>query len=146
MNQSVYYARNSHNKRRGKMARTLSPVKSFIPLMGLFSALVFCDLLASASASNILFLSPITAPSHSNFFKPVVRELVNRGHFVTYWNGLKPGTDMGSAPNFRQLFSERLGQVNAAHGIGFEDRNHKYYLFFTLHWRIKAYCTAIYQV
>ena len=38
--------------------------------------------------SSILFLSPLTAPSHSNFFKPAVKALAVRGHFVTYWNGL----------------------------------------------------------
>ena len=98
-----------------------------------------------SNGSNILFLTPITAPSHSNFFKPVVRELANRGHTVTYWNGLKPSL-YGSGGNLRQLYSEQLGRLNSNHENNFELRHQKYFLFFTLHWRLMAYCTAIYQV
>ena len=41
-------------------------------------------------SDRILVASPITSHSHTNVFKPLVRALVERGHDVTYWNGLRP--------------------------------------------------------
>lgn len=94
------------------------------------------------SGSNILVLSPITAPSHSNYFKPVVKQLAKRGHTVTYWNGLKPEPAMN---NVRQLYSEALGLINSDHKVTFEDRNNPLQLLFKFYDRIVVYCNVIYQ-
>ena len=91
---------------------------------------------------NILVLSPITAPSHSNFFKPVVKELASRGHTVTYWNGLKPGPRLD---NVRQLYSDTLGLINSDHQVDFNDRDKPFELLFKFYDRTVAYCTAIYE-
>ena len=76
---------------------------------------------------NILFLSPITAPSHSNFFKPVIAALAGRGHTITYWNGLKPSEDEillanQSNNNLRLLYSDNLAEFNTNYQISFKDR------------------------
>ena len=77
--------------------------------------------------SNVLFLSPITAPSHSNFFKPVVKALADRGHYVTYWNGLKPdnygvsANNNSRSDNLRLLYSPQLDRFNRDYQVGFQD-------------------------
>lgn len=93
-------------------------------------------------AHNILFLSPITSPSHSNFFKPVVKELVDRGHSVTYWNGLKPSGVESS--RLRLLYSSQLGEINSDHEIRFSD-NGPIELLFRIPTRMETFCKAIYQ-
>ena len=57
-----------------------------------FLVLVMTSLIViqSVSAYNILVVSPITTPSHTNILKPLAMALADeRGHSVTYWNGLK---------------------------------------------------------
>ena len=94
--------------------------------------------------SNILVLSPITAPSHSNFIRPIVKALARRGHTLTYWNGLKPDA-AESSPNVRQLYSEEIGLINSDHNMGFDDRDRMFRLFVAFYDRMIKYCTAIYQ-
>lgn len=114
-------------------------------LISLTSCLLITSLLTSCTDGlNFLVVSPITTPSHSNFFRPVVHELSRKGHKVTYWNGLKPDNDAKS-PNLRQLYSERLAPLNDDHQVSFNDRNHPYLLFLTFYRRTINYCTAIYQ-
>ncbi len=98
-------------------------------------------------ASNILVLSPLTAPSHSNFFKPVVKALADRGHFVTYWNGLESGikTQNKSSSNLRLLYSPDLESLNRNYGVGFQDRGSPFRLFFDIPSRLAKYCAAVYQ-
>jgi len=95
--------------------------------------------------SNILILSPVTAPSHSNFIRPMVRELANRGHTVTYWNGLKSDKDSLPRNNLRQLYSEALGELNSDHQVSFADRGHQFLLLFTFYDRTVSACKAIYE-
>lgn len=95
--------------------------------------------------SNILFLSPITAPSHSSFFKPVVQELARKGHTVTYWNGLKPDPSLDQNENISQLYSPEFSKFNDNHDVRFEDRNHPYLLFIAFYDRTVNYCNAIYR-
>lgn len=102
-------------------------------------------LLHAGLASNILVLSPITAPSHSNFFKPIVKELTRRGHSVTYWNGLKADKETGRTKNLRHLYSDEIGVINSDHQVGFKDRDKPFELFLAFYDRTIKYCTAIYQ-
>ena len=53
----------------------------------IFLLLLFTEFSAS-SAHRILVMMPITTHSHNNYVKTVVKALVDRGHFVTYWSGL----------------------------------------------------------
>ena len=70
----------------------------------------YCD--SQQQKNNILVLSPYTMPSHSNFIRPVVKELASRGHNVTYWNGLKPAiNDAELNSNLRQLYSESTEEL-----------------------------------
>ncbi|EFX67070.1 hypothetical protein DAPPUDRAFT_262158 [Daphnia pulex] len=46
--------------------------------------LLVLTIICSGAAHNILVLTPITTPSHSNVFEPLVAQLADRGHFVTY--------------------------------------------------------------
>ncbi|KAI9554593.1 UDP-glycosyltransferase 208B2 [Daphnia sinensis] len=94
----------------------------------------------SASAHRILILSPIATYSHTNFLKPVVKGLVERGHFVTYWNGLvtenqakdflNQTTDFyNQTTNFRLLYSpEKPNNV-----------------IFDLPKRMERYCRTLYR-
>lgn len=106
-----------------------------------FCSVYWADL---AHGSNILVLSPITAPSHSNFVRPIVQTLARRGHTLAYWNGLKPNSDE-SSPNIRQLYSDELGLINSDHNMRFDDRNKPFQLFLAFYDRTIKYCTAIYQ-
>ena len=107
-------------------------------------------LLAAVDGGNILVLSPITAPSHSNFIRPVVIELANRGHTVTYWNGLKPSSNARKLLNVRHLYSESLHQLNGNHHttVGFDDCSlyRRFRMFFLdMSRKLETYCTVIYQ-
>ena len=97
--------------------------------------------------SSILVLSPITTPSHSNFFQPVVKALADRGYVVSYWNGLKPskGFMENKMTNLNLLYSPELGRINSDHQIGFGDRDSRFRLLFDIPRRMAMYCTAIYQ-
>ena len=101
----------------------------------------------SVNAYNILVLSPITTPSHTNILKPLAMALADeRGHSVTYWNGLKPPSTFNSTTNnLRVLHSPKLAEINSDHQIGFNDRNSAFRLFFDIPKRMKMYCTAVYQ-
>ena len=79
----------------------------------------WCAHLAQCDGAKILFLSPITSPSHTNFFKPVVKALAERNHTITYWNGLKPDKSLMVFPNVRTLYSESVGAFNVDHNIDF---------------------------
>ena len=106
----------------------------------------------NVDGSNVLFLSPITAPSHSNFFKPVVKALADRGHYVTYWNGLKPdnysvSNNNSRSDNLRLLYSPQLDRFNRDYQVGFQDRHsqRQFKLFFDIPARLTVYCEAIYR-
>lgn len=96
-------------------------------------------------AHNILVLSPITAPSHSNVFRPLVRALADGGHSVTHWNGLKAPDKKDNNHLLRLLYSPHLGEVNSDHRIQFSDRDSPYRLFFEIPKRTAVYCAAIYK-
>ena len=114
----------------------------------------FCfSLLSSLSiisaAHNILVLSPVTSPSHSNFFRPVVRELAERGHYVTYWNGIPPDKSIFSnqtANNLRVIYSSSLATINNHHKtISIKDHGSPFRLLLGIPRRMVSYCTAIYN-
>ena len=119
---------------------TVDSITSPTAKMLLIHFLIICVVIVGGS--NILVLTPITAPSHSNFFKPIVKELASRGHTVTYWNGLKPGPRVD---NVRQLYSDTLGLINSDHQITFNDRDKALRLFLKFYDRTVAYCTAIFE-
>ena len=93
------------------------------------------------SGANVLFLSPHTSYSHSNFLIPVIKELANRGHSVTFWNGLRPREQID---NVTQLYSEKLHHYNSNHKIGFEGNN-PYKLLMTLPERMITVCNTVYN-
>jgi hypothetical protein len=94
-------------------------------------------------------LSPITTPSHTNVLKPLVMALADqRGHSVTYWNGLKPPSAFNSTSgNLRVLHSSPsdLVDINNDHGIRFSHRNSPFRLFFDIPQRMANYCTAVFN-
>jgi glucuronosyltransferase len=111
---------------------------------------ICCCLVTAASAYNILVLSPITTPSHTNVLKPLVMALADqRGHSVTYWNGLKPPSAFNSTSgNLRVLHSSPsdLVDINNDHGIiRFSHRNSPFRLFFDIPQRMATYCTAVFN-
>jgi hypothetical protein len=124
-----------------------------------FSAKCFLVVLSAAiglsAAHNILVLTPITSPSHSNVFKPLVAELADRGHFVTYWNGLLQSDKSSSviqsnqtttnSSNLRLLTSPNLVRLNSQHQIDFNDRDSPFRLLFRMQATIERYCRAIYE-
>ena len=107
----------------------------------MYQLVLLVSLIGLIGAANILVLSPYTAPSHSNFFLPIVKELAGRGHSITYWNGLEPRAEMA---NVRQLYSENLRALNADHQIGF-DSNNPVALLLTFPSRMNAICTAVFN-
>ncbi|KAI9556580.1 UDP-glycosyltransferase 208A1 [Daphnia sinensis] len=114
---------------------------------------VFVLLITSlVEAYNILVLTPITSPSHTAVFKSLVTELVERGHFVTYWNGLQSDklstTDVNSTmnnPRLRLLTSPRLAQINSQHEIGYNDRDSPFRLLFRIPGTVSKYCKIVYE-
>ncbi len=100
-------------------------------------------LLAAAgwtSGANVLFLSPHTSYSHANFLIPAIKALAGRGHFVTFWNGLRPQEEI---ENVTQIYSEKLHHYNTNHNIGFED-NRLITLTLTLIERLAQVCNMVY--
>jgi glucuronosyltransferase len=96
--------------------------------------------------SNILVLSPYTAPSHSNFIRPVVKELASRGHSVTYWNGLKPAiNDESLKYNLKQLYSPSLDELNSDEEVTFADRGKGLFLIWKTSVRIFNVCKIFYN-
>ena len=96
--------------------------------------------------SSILFLSPLTAPSHRNFFKPAVKALAVRGHFVTYWNGL---SQQHSAVLTRRSICvyftrQKWRESNRTLESDFKTDS-PFRLFFDIPGRLAKYCDAIYQ-
>lgn len=78
--------------------------------------------------------------------RPVVQSLVNRGHFVTYWNGLDHGRLLENpSSRLRFFYSPDVGRVNNDHGVFFDDRDSPFRLFFDLPARMSVYCAAIYR-
>jgi hypothetical protein len=101
---------------------------------------------------RILVLNPITSPSHSNVFKPLVAELVERGHFVTHWNGLLQSSSVvdgnkttTNSSNLRLLASPNLAKINSQHQIDFSDRDSPFRLLFRMRNVMENYCMAIYE-
>jgi hypothetical protein len=119
----------------------------------LFSAVYISK--AFSFPHRILILAPITSPSHSNVFKPLVTELVERGHFVTYWNGLLKPEKLSSimdsnktttnSSNLRLLASPNLVRLNTQHQIDFSDRDRPIRLLLRIQSTMASYCKAIYQ-
>lgn len=112
--------------------------------------LVISSIVWSVESHNILVLTPITTPSHSNIFRPLVNALVDRGNDVVYWNGLKPDNSVywmaeSSNNSLRLLYSLHLDQVNNNHVIGFQDRDSPFRLFFDFPHRMETLCRAVYQ-
>ena len=107
----------------------------------------------SVAAYNILVLTPVTSPSHSNVFKPLVAGLSDRGHFVTYWNGLLQPDKLNLAlnntatnsSNLRLLASPNLAKINSQHQIDFSDRDSPFRLLFRMRNVMENYCMAIYE-
>jgi glucuronosyltransferase len=109
------------------------------------SIVLFQKDLASVSGYRILVLSPITSPSHTNFFKPVVRELAERGHQVTYWNGLKTSNDVrNNKTNLEILYSHEMERFNSDHNMRFDDQNAMLTLL-TFPRRAEFYCKILVQ-
>ena len=109
------------------------------------SIVLFQKDLASVSGYRILVLSPITSPSHTNFFKPVVRELAERGHQVTYWNGLKTSNDVrNNKTNLEILYSHEMERFNSDHNMRFDDQNAMLTLL-TFPRRAELYCKILVQ-
>ena len=94
-----------------------------------------------ASGANILFLSPQTSYSHTNFFWPIIKQLAARGHSVTFWNGLKPREDV---VNVTQLHSQVLHDFNSNHKIGFEENN-QFVMLWSLRERVIIGCNMFYN-
>ena len=124
----------------------------------LISFVVKCIVIAfmavySVAAYNILVLTPVTSPSHSNVFKPLVAGLSERGHFVTYWNGLLQPDKLSltlnntatNSSNLRLLASPNLAKINSQHQIDFSDRDSPFRLLFRMRTVMENYCKAIYE-
>jgi hypothetical protein len=121
--------------------------------------LLVLTIICSGAAHNILVLTPITTPSHSNVFEPLVAQLADRGHFVTYWNGLLPSdksdksswvmksnqTTIANSSNLRLLTSPNLVRLNSQHEIDFNDRDSPFRLLFRMPGTLEKYCKAIYE-
>ncbi|XP_057376045.1 UDP-glycosyltransferase UGT5-like [Daphnia carinata] len=113
-----------------------------------FFLLLFLSMELTA-AHRILFLSPISTRSHTNFVKPVIKGLVERGHFVTYWNGLLPTNQgknaLNQTANLRLLYSPELDELNSDHNVDFGAGTNNFYLLFELPKRVVLYCKTIYR-
>ena len=105
------------------------------------SLLLLLTLVGRSVSSNVLFLSPHTSYSHTNFFLPVIKELAARGHSVTYWNGLKPREEIA---NVHQMYSQELHHFNTNHKIGFGGNN-PYLLMLSLPDRMNYVCSTVYN-
>ena len=103
--------------------------------------LIVLLLVGWTDAANVLFLSPHTSYSHTNFFIPVVKELAGRGHSVVFWNGLRPREEI---KNVTQLYSEQLHQFNTNHHIGFANNN-PFLLLMSLPERLRGVCSMCYS-
>ena len=126
---------------------TESPSKCF--LVVLISIIFY---FSETVAHRILVLNPITSPSHSNVFKPLVAELVDRGHFVTHWNGLLQSSSVvdgnktaTNSSNLRLLASPNLARINSQHQIDFSDRDSPFRLLFRIQSTMGSYCKVIYE-
>ena len=103
----------------------------------------YCD--SHQQKNNILVLSPYTMPSHSNFVRPVVKELASRGHYVTYWNGLEPTiNDAKLRNNLRQLYSQSTDEL-IERNVALNDRGQQFYLLFSLYGRTVNICKTVYN-
>ncbi|KAI9554748.1 UDP-glycosyltransferase 208E1 [Daphnia sinensis] len=114
-------------------------------MIATFILLLMASLISTGTSHKILILSPITTPSHTNVLTPLVITLANRGHQVTYWNGLKPSLTLNSTPNLRMLYSPNLQRINSDHQIGFNDRKSPFRLLMDIPKRMLTYCTAVFQ-
>ncbi|XP_057376044.1 UDP-glucosyltransferase 2-like [Daphnia carinata] len=103
----------------------------------------------SVSAHRILILSPIATYSHTNFLKPMVEGLVERGHFVTYWNGLitknQATESFNQTTNLRLLYSPEVHTISSATLVDFSVRKKPNNVIFGLPKRMKRYCKTIYR-
>lgn len=109
-----------------------------------FAVLMLASLLSiveQTACANLLFLSPHTSYSHTNFFLPVIKELAHRNHTITFWNGLKPRSEI---ERVTQLSSEQLHHFNTNHKIGFESNN-PFLLLISLPDRLTQICNVVYS-
>ena len=103
----------------------------------------YCD--SQQQKNNILVLSPYTMPSHSNFIRPVVKELASRGHNVTYWNGLKPVINEAELnSNLRQLYSESTEELVGLN-IAIKDHGYHFHHLFISYQRGIKICKTVYN-
>ena len=70
----------------------------------------------------------MTSYSHSNFLNIVIKELAERNHTITYWNGLKQSKELAATQNVRILYSEHLEETLVYHNkmYDFDDRYIKF--------------------
>ena len=73
--------------------------------------------------------------------------MVDRGHFVTYRNGMSQqhSGSINTSFNLRLLYSPEMERIKSKFGIGFQDRDSLFRLFFDIPDRLAKYCDAIYQ-
>ncbi|KAI9554595.1 UDP-glycosyltransferase 208B1 [Daphnia sinensis] len=103
----------------------------------------------SVSAHRILVLSPIASYSHTNFVKSMVNGLVERGHFVTYWDGMlskNQATDyLNQTANLRLLYSPEVHAISIGNVVDFSLRKKPNDALFDLPKRVETYCKTIYR-
>ena len=105
--------------------------------------LLMLSTVESGHRHNILVLTPITTPSHTNVFKPLVMALADRGHRVTHWDGLKPSKN--NRTNLRVLYSPVMAEINSEHNVNFNDRDSPLRLLFRVPKTVANYCRAIHE-
>ena len=115
---------------------------------GIILVFLSVAILSISKAHNILVLSPVTSHSHTNFFRPVVRALAERGHCVTYWNGIPPDQSIftNKTTNLRVLYSPSLARINNHQTtIAIKDHGSPFRLLLGIPNRMETYCTAVYK-
>ena len=99
-------------KKKKKTSKMMNKTIIIVPFF-ILSVLLVVAAAAVNKSSRILFLTPVTSPSHSTFFRPVVEALAERGHSVTYCNGRKPvGGSNGISNPVKHLYSNAVGKLN----------------------------------
>ena len=112
-------------------------MKNLAPLI----PFLFLIALEIVNGANILFLSPHTSHSHTHFFFYIIKELANRGHTITHWNGLQPRQEI---VNVTQLFSPELHHFNTHHPVGFA-QNNPATLLLSMPYYTEMVCNACYK-
>ena len=94
-----------------------------------------------AYGGNILVLTPYEVASHWGFFKPVIKELANRGHQVTYWSGFEWPENIS---NVTVLYSEDMRELNSRVPIDFAE-NDPLSLLLKMPGQLREICTHVYK-